>query len=238
MKKILIIINIFLLLIVIILLIKGDLWDRSNDYIEKKLDIENKYDYNDNYMYKPETEKFMLFDKQADIVMFGNSITAGIDWNELLDRKDIVNRGINGDITEGMLNRMNSVLKVKPKICFFMGGINDLTRRVSSENTVENIKDIINILLENDIKPVLQSIIYTEKRFYDHEHNNKYVTIINDELMKFAEEKSILYLDMNEYLSENCFLKAEYTHDGLHLSAEGYIVWGNVVKKIIENEKL
>ncbi len=222
MKKFLIILNIVLLLIVIILLIKGDLWNRSRGY-------------NDNYMYKPETEKFMLFSKQADIVMLGNSITAGIDWSELLDRKDIVNRGINGDITEGMLNRMNSVIKVKPKICFFMGGINDLSRRVSPDKTVVNIKNIINILLENDIKPVLQSILYTNEMFYDFEHNNKYVTIFNEKLKKFANEKGVLYLDMNEYLSENNLLKAEYTPDGLHLNAEGYIVWGQIVKGIINN---
>lgn len=224
MKKILIVSNIVLLLIVIILLTKGSYWNRS-------------YNYNDNPKYKPETEKFMLFTKQADIVMLGNSITAGIDWNELLGRKDIVNRGINGDITEGMLNRMNSVLKVKPKICFFMGGINDLSRRVSPENIVENIKKIVSTLLENDIKPVLQSIIYTEKSFYDYEHNNKYVTIINKELKKFAEGKGVLYLDMNKDLSEKGLLKAEYTPDGLHLNAEGYIVWGRVVKEIIDNEE-
>ena len=101
-------------------MIKGNLWDRSKVYIEKKLDNEYKYSYTENPKYKPKSENFMLFNKQADIVMLGNSITAGIDWNEILDRKDIVNRGINGDITEGMLNRMNSVLKVKPKVCFFL----------------------------------------------------------------------------------------------------------------------
>jgi hypothetical protein len=31
--------------------------------------------------------------------MLGNSLTAGVDWNELLDRPDIANRGIGGDIT-------------------------------------------------------------------------------------------------------------------------------------------
>ena len=202
------------------------------------MNIQDEYNYLDNPKYKPKSENFMLFNKQADIVMLGNSITAGINWNELLGRKDIANRGINGDITEGMLNRMNSVLKTKPKVCFFLGGINDLTRRVYPESTTTNIKSIINTLLDNSIKPVLQSIIYTEKRFYDFEHNNKYVTIINDELKKFATEKNILFLDLNKHLSENNLLKAEYTHDGLHLNAEGYVVWGKIVKDLIENGEL
>ncbi|NOR45308.1 MAG: GDSL family lipase [Candidatus Delongbacteria bacterium] len=236
MKKTLIVSNIFLLLVIAFLIIKGNLWDRTSQYITRKMNVQDEYSYLDNPKYKPKSENFMLFNRQADIVMLGNSITAGINWNELLGRKDIANRGINGDITEGMLNRMNSVLKVKPKVCFFLGGINDLTRRVPPENIIANIKNIVNILLTNDIKPILQSIIYTEKRFYDFEHNNKYVTIINDELKKFAEEKNILFLDLNEHLSENNTLKAEYTHDGLHLNAKGYVVWGKIVKDIIENE--
>ena len=199
------------------------------------MNIQDKYHYTENPKYKPGAENFMLFNKQADIVMLGNSITAGIDWNELLGRKDIVSRDINGDITEGMLNRMNSLLKVKPKVCFFLGGINDLTRRVSPENIITNIKNIVNLLLENDIKPVLQSIIYTENRLCDYEHNNKYVTIINNELKKFATEKNILFLDLNKHLSENNILKAEYTHDGLHLNAEGYVVWGKIIEETMDN---
>ncbi|MDA3885123.1 MAG: GDSL-type esterase/lipase family protein [Candidatus Delongbacteria bacterium] len=238
MKKILIILNIILLLVVIFLIIKGNLWDRSSQYISRKLDLQDKYHYTENPKYKPGTENFMLFNKQADIVMLGNSITAGIDWNELLGRKDIVNRGINGDITEGMLNRMKTVIKVKPKVCFFLGGINDLTRRVPPENTIANIKNIINTLLNNDVKPVLQSIIYTEQRFYDFEHNNEYITTINDELKKFADDKNILFLDLNEHLSENNLLKAEYSHDGLHLNAKGYSAWGKIVKETIDSLQL
>lgn len=238
MKKSLIISNIVLMLIIIVTFIQGNLWNRAYQYFTRKLNIQDEYKYTDNPKYKPGVDNFMLFNRQADIVMLGNSITAGIDWNELLERQDIANRGINGDITEGMLNRMNSVIKVKPKVCFFLGGINDLTRRVSPEQTIINIKNIINILLENNITPVLQSIIYTENRFYDFEHNNKLIPTMNDILKMFAKEKGIMYLDLNEQLSENLFLKPEFTDDGLHLNAEGYVVWGKIIQHTIDNLKL
>ncbi|MBN2790012.1 MAG: GDSL family lipase [Candidatus Delongbacteria bacterium] len=238
MKKFLLITNIFLLLITVILILEGGLWKRTIQYLAGKLNIQTEYHYTDNPKYKPGVENFMLFNKQADIVMLGNSITAGIDWNELLERKDIVNRGINGDITEGMLSRMESVLKVKPKACFFLGGINDLTRRLPTEEIIANIKEIMNILLKNEIKPVLQSVIYNNGMYYSHEHNNPLVTKINAELKKYAEEKEILFLDLNKVLSENNLLKPEYTHDGLHLNAEGYVVWGKLVQETIESGKL
>ena len=238
MKRILIISNIFLLLVIVILFIKGSFWDRSKTYIEKRLKIENEYNYLDNPRYKTYTEKFMLFNKQADIVMLGNSITFQIDWNELLGRTDIANRGISGDVTEGMLNRMNSVIKVKPKICFFMGGINDLTRRISYENTLRNIKSIVSILLKNNIIPIIQSVLYTNEQFYDIEHDNKYATIINNELKRFAVKEGLIFLDLNKDLSENGLLKSKYTYDGLHLNSKGYEVWGKIIKKLIDNGEL
>ena len=118
-----------------------------------------------NPNYYPKKEQFDMISGQFDIVMLGNSITEQIDWNELLGRNDIANRGISGDITEGMLLRMDSVLKLKPSLCFFMGGVNDITRRVSYEKILNNITEIIHVLSAEGIETVIQSVLYTENRF-------------------------------------------------------------------------
>jgi lysophospholipase L1-like esterase len=187
------------------------------------------YTYDMNPVYKSETERFMRSDEKSDIVMFGNSITSQADWNELLGREDIVNRGISGDITEGMLKRIRSVLKVKPKYCFFMGGINDITRRVSYEKTLSNIQIISETLKTNGIIPVIQSVLYTESRFFSSDYNNPIVTKLNDDIMEFCSENGIDFIDLNRYMSENNSLRSEYTHDGLHLNAEGYAVWSRIL---------
>lgn len=238
MKKFLIISNILLLTLTIILIIHGSFIKRSEEYIKNELDVRDQYTYDMNPVYLRETEKFMLFDKQYDIVMLGNSITAQVDWNELLKRNDIANRGISGDITEGMLKRIRSVLKVKPKYCFFMGGINDITRRVSYDKTLNNIIQIADTLKANGIKPVIQSVLYTEGRFNSSEYNNPIVTKLNDDLIKFCADKDIMFLDLNPYLSENCILKSEYTDDGLHLNAEGYAVWGKILEDFFSKCKI
>jgi len=192
------------------------------------------YTYDMNPVYKSETERFMRSDEKSDIVMFGNSITSQADWNELLGREDIVNRGISGDITEGMLKRIRSVLKVKPKYCFLMGGINDITRRVPYEETLSNLKTIAEILKTNGIIPVMQSVLYTESRFFSSDYNNPIVTKLNDDIMEFCSENRIDFLDLNRFLSENNSLKAEYTDDGLHLNAKGYEVWGKVLNSYLK----
>ena len=48
----------------------------------------------------------------SDVVMLGNSITFGADWNELLGRTSVVNRGIVSDNTFGILSRMEEGLPV------------------------------------------------------------------------------------------------------------------------------
>ena len=42
-----------------------------------------------------------------DIVFLGNSITDRVDWNELLGKSNVRNRGISGDITFGVLQRLH-----------------------------------------------------------------------------------------------------------------------------------
>jgi hypothetical protein len=41
------------------------------------------------------------------IIMLGNSITEGGDWKKLLKDSTIINRGIGGDVTFGVLNRIH-----------------------------------------------------------------------------------------------------------------------------------
>ena len=63
----------------------------------------------------------------GDIVFLGNSITAGgKDWSERLNQPNIKNRGIGGDVTEGVLARLDELIYFKPRTVFLLIGINDL----------------------------------------------------------------------------------------------------------------
>jgi hypothetical protein len=58
--------------------------------------------------------------KNYDIVMIGDSITYGGDWNILLDNEKVANLGIGGVSTDNVLNRLDDVYFLEPKICFIM----------------------------------------------------------------------------------------------------------------------
>ena len=88
----------------------------------------------------------------------GNSITEGAkSWNKRLNQRNLVNRGISGDITEGMLERLGEIYYYKPSSSFILIGINDLFDQniidgelISPEYVADNIFSIAkNIIKES-----------------------------------------------------------------------------------------
>src|SRR5690349_13279539 len=81
-----------------------------------------------NYYYKQRVEYFNKMPHvKNEIVFLGNSITERGEWQEILSgyRCPIVNRGVGGDNSFGILARMDEILAAKPKAIFLMDGIND-----------------------------------------------------------------------------------------------------------------
>ena len=234
MKTTLVIINILLMIALAVLFMKGKFWGKAIDYIHAQENMKNAYSYDMNKNYKIKSDQYLSYDRQANIVMFGNSLTEMVEWNELLGRDDIVNRGIGSDITEGMLNRIESVFKVTPEICFFMGGTNDFIKRISYSKTISNIEKILSTLKNSNVKIVIQSVLFTNTLFEDHKRVNTLVSKINLKLNEIAKKNDIVFLDLNQYLSKDSLLKSQYTYDGLHLNSEGYKVWGNVISETLE----
>ena len=64
---------------------------------------------------------------KKDIIFLGNSITNGGEWAELLGNPHVKNRGISGDRTDGVLDRLHVITKGKPAKIFLLIGINDLS---------------------------------------------------------------------------------------------------------------
>ena len=61
------------------------------------------------------------------IILLGNSITEDAnDWNDRFHSTNITNRGISGDITDGILERLDEIIYFKPLAIFLLIGINDI----------------------------------------------------------------------------------------------------------------
>ena len=222
----LIIINIILLILLILILIRENYPQRIITKIYHK---KSNYSYLENLKYQNEINLYKYYHKQGNIVMLGNSIMHRVNWNELLDRTDIINRGINNDVTEGFLNRINDVINVKPKICFLMGGVNDITRGITPLTVNSNIKKLIDILQDGKINPIIFSILYVADSYPNYYKVNVKIKQTNELIKETCKNTNTTFVDLNEKLGNNNILKNEYSLDGLHLTGLAYKKWREVI---------
>lgn len=204
--------------------------------------------YKANPNYELQTAMFDIYKtKQADIVMLGNSLTAGTNWGELLGRTNVVSRAIPGDILQGFYARLNYVFRLKPKIVFILGGLNDIYNWTPVEDIYFNYIKIIAALQSKGIIPVIQSTTYAARDYAKdwggtpevNAGRNREVDKLNKLLSEYAKKNNIDYIDINSKLSTgDKFLRPEFTWDGIHLNAEGYKIWANEVEKILSKYKL
>jgi lysophospholipase L1-like esterase len=82
------------------------------------------------------------------VVLLGDSITAGTDWNALLPSFDVANRGISSDTTDGVLGRIDKIVAMHPRCVALMIGINDLlsVKPKSVQQISENYTAIVDRL--------------------------------------------------------------------------------------------
>jgi lysophospholipase L1-like esterase len=191
--------------------------------------------YRSNKTYTVQMGLHRLYSLQrAAVVMLGNSITYGVNWDELMGRHTIANRGIGGDNTYGILNRMENVYSLQPKLCCVMAGINDLYAGIPVDTIFSNYKKIIAGLRDHNIVPVIQATLHVSAKFKKAAEMNPVVTRLNGMLKSFADQQHLDFLDLNRHIAPNDELREECTFDGLHLTAAGYEPWRNELESILK----
>ena len=165
---------------------------------------------NDPYYKHKVTQFEMLKDKSdAKIVMLGDSITDEGEWSELWG-KVVQNRGISGDTTSGVLDRLYTISPSIEEV-YIMIGVNDIMRGAKAQDVYLNYEKIVQFFQKKGIKVNIQSTLYIgESRKKDF---NVEVEKLNEKLKLFAKQNNIRFIDLNQILSSNKVLKADFTKD-------------------------
>ena len=172
----------------------------------------------------------------SDIVFLGNSITDGCEWAELFNNRHVKNRGISGDRSSWMLDRLDPIVGGQPRKLFLLIGTNDLAAGTPAAEVVANVRKIVERFQSESprTKLYVQSVFPVNDSFKKyaakHGRHDADIVAVNKGLQALCAEKGIVYIDLWTLLADkNGKLRADLTNDGLHLMGEGYIVWRDAV---------
>lgn len=211
----------------------------------------------DGLIYSPEKQhssrstfyhqRATLFDllpvSSQDIVFLGNSITNGGEWHELFNDNRIKNRGISGDTSDGVYDRLNTIITGKPRKIFLMIGINDIARNVPVNIIRGNLERIILKIKEETPKTTLylQSVLPVNPDFgmFSGHMKPDSIQYLNTQIEELSRKYSVTYIDLYSHFveSDTQKLSPEFTNDGLHLLGAGYLHWAKLIQTYIKEEK-
>jgi lysophospholipase L1-like esterase len=188
-------------------------------------------------IFKLKVDQFRSFpNSRKDIIFLGNSITDGVDWVELVGNRHAKNRGISGDITFGVLERLDEVIEGQPAKVFILIGINDISRNIPDAVILQNYQRMVSRIKKGSPKTriYLQTLMPVNSsfgKFPNHYNKDQHLLAVNQGLRELAAREQVTLVDLYPaFLDNQNRLVAAYTHDGLHLTALGYQKWAELLK--------
>jgi len=182
--------------------------------------------------------------KENAIIFLGDSITEEFRLNEFFPGQLILNRGISGDTTDGMLSRIKeNCLCLKPYKLFILAGINDLGKGTGIEKIAGNFALILDIVKKESPKAKIyvQSIYpvnenYNNKKYFwmVGRRKNSKIDELNSIINTISFEYGAKYIDVSSFLKDKSGqLRDEFTTDGIHLRVKGYCEVAKIIKEYI-----
>ena len=166
--------------------------------------------------------------KRCDIVFLGDSITEGYPLHIFFNEYKAVNRGINGDTTGGVIDRLEfCVYDLKPKVVYLMIGTNNY------QNCTSNYEEILKGIKRHNpkTKVIVMSIL---PRAGDGAMTK--IRQNNEEIEKFAGNYGYFYVNAFTAMTlnqANMVVNNDLFVDGLHPNMEGYSVLTSKFKSTV-----
>jgi lysophospholipase L1-like esterase len=187
-------------------------------------------------------QRLALFAKEpivpGRIIFLGNSITEMGDWKKVLNDSTVINRGIGGDITYGVLKHLKDITDRNPSKVFILLGINDIGKDIPDVVIVDNYLKIVREIHDKCPKTMIyvQSVLPVNPglpQFPRHYHKHEHILALNKLLASHAKEGNYKYIDIFQLFADgNGLLGSQYTYDGIHLRQSAYPIWVDHLKEL------
>jgi lysophospholipase L1-like esterase len=171
------------------------------------------------------------------VVFLGNSITEMGNWKKVLGDTTVINRGIGGDISYGVLKRLGDITGRQPSKVFILLGINDIGKDIPETVIADNYLKIVREIHAKcpNTQIYVQSVLPvnpTMPRFPQHYDKGEHVLALNELLKAHAVDGNYIYIDIfHLFVDADGHLMSQFTYEGLHLKPPAYEVWVDYLKK-------
>ncbi|MCC5465342.1 GDSL-type esterase/lipase family protein [Pelosinus baikalensis] len=182
---------------------------------------------------------------ESKIVAIGDSITYGFpytsegSWFNLASKQlniEHMNKGINGDTTDGMLERFyKDVLRQKLSHVIIMGGTNDAYAGIAVDEVINNLQTMAELAVDNTITPIFGLPIPCND--VDAE---SLIGQYRERICQYAAENDIAIIDFyGAMVDESSGKIKEGLHsDGIHPNEAGYKVMAGVAVEFFTEMKM
>ena len=170
-------------------------------------------------------------------IFLGNSLTEMWDVNYYFNDSTILNCGITGDFSEGLLQRTKGILRIEPDKLFIEIGINDMIEKIPLTEICSNYEKLIRLFQKEmpQTKIYIQSnlpvIINRPSMLTDDEDVNKRVIAQNKNLQQIATQCHCTYIDVYTEFAKEKDKASLFIYDGIHLTPKAYTIWTKVIKE-------
>ncbi len=200
----------------------------ENEDLQLKKAIE-EYRAQKQELYIQENNQYENY--QVDVAFLGDSLTDGYNVKSYYPDYLVVNRGIGGDTTFDLENRLQvSLYDLKPKVAVMLIGANNMDAMFNNyENILKGFKQNV-----PNTKIILLSLTCMGSEWG---RKNQLASYNNVKIKLFAQKYGFAFVDLYSPLMniETGEIYSDYTTDGGHLTSKGYdVITGKIAPAVSE----
>lgn len=191
--------------------------------------------------YKRHVKKFEHINEPKDLILLGDSMMAYFPTKAFDLEDQLLNFGIPGDTSIGVLKRVHQVIKLNPKYVILNIGLNDFVLTdLSIEESLKNILEIRHQILEGcpDTLVYVTSLTpINQKDFKDQTYllnRDKEDAVKLNQLLKSKIDERFFINIYDELIDDQGDLNIDFTRDGIHLNQRGYKIYLRMIKNILK----
>ena len=172
-----------------------------------------------------------------EIIFLGDSLTDYVQFSEIFPDLPVINRGIAGDTTTGVLYRLDEIISRKPAKLFIHIGLNDIVYKVTPAEIAGNIRKIVERVKSGspETKIYLETILpVVNNGKFQTDRPSEIIKSVNELLPEIAKDFDCKLLDNYKFFAEDDNMPERYSIDGVHMNGAGILKWMKFLEPYIK----